>query len=37
MTFLMLALALGNAVYLFSRFKTYDMQLRSVSCIYQRV
>lgn len=28
---LLMILTLGNAAYLFSRFKTYDMQLRSVS------
>ncbi|WVQ79567.1 hypothetical protein IAT38_001666 [Cryptococcus sp. DSM 104549] len=29
LTFLFFALAAGNAVYLFTRFRTYDMQLRS--------
>ena len=29
-TFLFFTLAAGNAIYLFTRFKRYDMQLRSV-------
>jgi len=32
-TILLMILTLGNAAYLFSRFKTYDMQLRSVRLV----
>lgn len=31
MTFLLFILAAGNTVYLFTRFRRYDMQLRSVN------